>query len=259
LIEVDDKMSEKDVSIRVLGFVALIVIYGSLSLFFADDRLRFVLYALPVILVSVTSAFPRWNRPRLNTVLSIGSLVAVAFFSVSSWSALAVVLTLVQIMAIALFGLLLVTLHTLENGVEGGASSPNRPIPADEARSILARELRRSRRTRSPLSLMILKGTDRLSAAERRDLVDLLKGQAREFDTVFSVAPDELGILCFDTTRADALQYAERLRATTPVDEFSIASFPDDAVTLNALFETARRGAPLPEMLRDAEVAAVAE
>lgn len=246
-------------SIRVLGFVALIAAYGSLSLVFADDRLRFALYALPVILVSATSAFAEWNRPRLNTAVGIGSLAIVTFISVDGWSPGAVVVLLLQVLTIVLFGLLLVTLHSLESGRELGDGVENRPIPADQARSILARELRRSRRTRSPLSLMLIKGTDRLLPAERHDLFALLKGQAREFDTVFSVAPDEIGILCFDTTRADAVQYAERLRATTPVDDFSIASFPDDAVTLNALFETARRGGPTEDSSNDAGVAAVAD
>jgi len=56
---------------------------------------------------------------------------------------------------------------------------------------------------------------------------------------VFELAHDEFGILCINTNRGEATRYVERMRRLNKRYLFSLASFPDDAVTSQGLLDFA--------------------
>lgn len=230
------------VSKRILSYSALLVAYASIALYLSDDSAEIAWYGLPIVLSSLVAAVPRWNSPRANALAGASAFVPVCLLSIDAWAPATLALSLVQLVVIAVYAMVLA-----EEG--GPASEPalltgsgeEGLVPDAAARSILARELRRSRRTRAPLSLLLLRGIGDLEPAERRELIGLLTAQRREFDTVFATSPDELGVLCIDTDRSGAQQYVARLRRLFGVRDFSIVSFPEDAVTSQGLIDLARR------------------
>lgn len=222
---------------RILGFVVLLVAYAAISLYLSDERLQIVLYGVPLALSSLVAAAPKWNSPYANVLTGVCSFVLVCLPGVDTWGLTTLVLSAVQLAIVALYALSLVSGRTVPDADPVQDSSAGRLVPPDQARTIIARELRRSRRTRSPLSLLMFDGMGEMEPEERHELIEFLTGHAREFDTVFSVSPNELGILCVDTDRAGARQYADRLQTISRVRDISIACFPDDAVTSQGLFD----------------------
>ena len=160
-----------------------------------------------------------------------------------TWGMIGFSLFALNISSTTLIGLSLVecvrsgTPQDLRDGGEYG------PVPGEMAHAVVSRELRRSRRTGSPLSLLALKGMTALDPAERRALGDSLRAHGREFDTVFAASTDELVILCVNTTRSGAREYVERMRSRARVPDFAVACFPDDAVTVQGLFDAVREPA----------------
>lgn len=244
-------------STRTLNFTALLCAYGSIALIMTGDRLHIALYGLPIVLMTVIAAVRKWNSPRTISLAGLAAFVMVCLSSIDILDTTALVLSAAQVVMVALYGLSLVVdpstvdHRTLLDTIDGD------PLSRIVVRSVVARELRRSRRTNSPLSILSFDSTALIEPSERRELANELQRRAREFDTVYVAPTGELAILCVDTGRAGARHYGERLRMTSRTSDFSIVSFPEDAVTLQGLLDAGTR---TPEAPRShAEAAVVAE
>ena len=252
---------------RMLSFAALLSAYALIALSVAKDPSHAALFLAPILLMCLLTLRSRWNLPRTVVLAGLGLLVPVCALGVAWWGPLSLFLVVAQFVVAALFGLYLVesvradTPESVELAGIGGL------VPEEMARSIVSRELRRSRRTGTPVTLLVLKGMAGLEPVERRALGESLRVHGREFDIVFAPSSDELAILCVDTTRSGAREYAERIRSLTRVVDFALACFPTDAVTLQGLFDAVREpvvergprpvalpGQFEPERHRDSEV-----
>ena len=244
-------------STRMLGFVALLSTYTLIALYLAGEWLRLSLFVLPPVLMSLLSLTRRWSSPPAIALVGLGALLPVCLLNIERIGPFSLLLAAVLFVAAALFGLFLVEGGDADARDDFREFGEDDLVAEDTARSIVARELRRSRRTGAPLSLLVLRGIAALEPSERRALANFLRVRGREFDIAFARSPDELAILCVDTDRAGVREYLERIRAAARVTDYSIASFPDDAVTLQGLFD-ATRGAPNEQGAR-AVAAIVAE
>lgn len=111
--------------------------------------------------------------------------------------------------------------------------------PVEHAQSVIARELRRSRRQNTELSLVLFPLSD-LEHADRAPLVKYLKKSTREFDLLCYLSEDELAVLCARTSKYEAARMVARLDSALVPEDVAIASFPVDAVTSLGLIDAVR-------------------
>lgn len=233
-------------SLRAPSLVGLVTLYCVLTAYLVGARLELALYLIPMFCLAIVSSFPRLAYPFVLSLTSVGSFALAMSLAELSWTAGTIILTGAQLFTLTLTALLLAEAHARRRAEYLFDRLGAGTIPMDLSSDVVARELRRSRRTESPVSLVLLKLRHARDSDSRGELIDTLTRESREFDTVLDVSPIEVAVLCTSTDQLAAARWIERLDLNHLVSRIAIASFPEDAVTSQGLFDTARRQAVEP-------------
>ena len=145
---------------------------------------------------------------------------------------------------------------TAHRAEEDALRHEERVISLSRLQLIVAQEMRRCRRHDLSMSLILFRTSESSSPFMCVDLINALSSTTREFDQLFSLSSTEIGLLCLDTDRPEAMRLVARIPQLLDLDHMAIASFPEDAVTSTALIDVLKNGAePAPQR----ELSAVAD
>lgn len=151
---------------------------------------------------------------------------------------------------VGVIGVIALMLVLITAPAEAGVASTRTPARAGWAE--FRRELRRSRRSVRPMTLLRLRGPADPEAAIEADLEGLSRRLHEHLRLVDRTWVDDgsVYVLLPESTRAAADSLLARLRVVAPeliVDDLRLATFPDDGLTSGALI-SAVHGAKLSEV-----------
>jgi len=235
------KTRVEELSGRNIGLMLMLCVYAIIAILVADGRLQLVMSALPIMLVVVATSLTQRVSPSVVSVIGMASFALATLINDISWSPITYLLFVIQLVIVVIHGLIRVEMQALRTARAKRERGEDGLVPEVSTRQVIARELRRSRRMKSPLSVLLVSASEAGTNFDRQPMIEFLTSHTREFDKVFELPHNEFGILCINTDRSEATHYVERMRKLNKQYLFSLASFPDDAVTSQGLLDFARK------------------
>lgn len=258
--------------IFVLLVLYLLLVF-SLDELFSDYEIIFQFpshFIFLIVAVVFTTLFvPRLNWMSVTTLLGFWAIVffVVAYFYTSvngleNAQLLGVEFILIEV-AVWISYQLNVQLKSAESIMESLAYSTytNRTINLRQATERIEVEMTRSRRHHRPLSVIFFKpeeisskGNQEIYQLMRDDLLkhfvaarigQIMTNELRQTDLILRDPDGYFVIMCAETTRENSLLLAERIQAAVSANigasaNWSIASFPEEALTFDELLSQAK-------------------
>lgn len=194
---------------------------------------------IPLLVVCFFAIIRPAVSPKIIAAAGVGAFLLLFALEID-WTILNMFYAAMLVTSITLISLLFSehNLRFLHSEKEGNLDPENLSIaPKDLSQFIIARELRRCRRSNTPLSLVSFTLDEGISEQKLNQFIQIVRSHSREFDVLCWQSSGVLCVLCPNTHKRDAEIYACRIQSSFDCCSFNLVTFPVDAVTSNGLID----------------------
>jgi len=244
----------------MLAVVCLVLLYILIAIVIGENQWPIAAYIIPCGIVGLLTSVRRIVSPYLITLVGLLAYVGVMVGTGVTWTIQPLLIAALHSSIMIVTGLVLSEIQILATSAraeEDSVLQQQRFISLSLLQQQVATEMRRGRRTEQPLSIALFRkrdgqerdglnqdGQKRYDQGNhtRSELINSVMRDTREFDYLFSLSRNELGVICTDTNKPAAASFAARIAQSFDLESIATVTFPDDAVTSSDLIRLLTKG-----------------